>query len=66
MWSSNYLLILLIQVISSHLINCEMYMKPIQNENHRAVSKAIHDVIDLLYVKNNDKFDILIMGQGTS
>ena len=65
MWSSSYFLILLIQVISSHLIYCEMYMKPIQSEDQKAVSKAIRDVIDLLYIKNNDKFDILIMGSGT-
>ena len=66
MWILNYLLILLIQVISSHLINCEMYIKPIQSVDQKAVSKAIYDVIDLLYLRNKDKFNVLILGSGTS
>jgi len=57
---SNYLIIFCcIQVIL--VSNCEMLINQIENGN-AAVSKVLKDIIDLLYVKRNNLFDILIIG----
>ena len=54
----SHIIIFFIEVI---LIHSEMNIL-IQNET-KAVFKAIYDVIDLLYVKPNELFEVVILGQ---